>query len=111
MSDRVFSVLSEFIHSHCGIKMPPGKKTMLEGRLRKRLRALDIESFETYCNYLFNSKEMQQELISMLDVVTTNKTDFFRESSPFRPAVGKSTAGICETSPQYRHLECGLLYR
>ena len=83
MSDRVFSVLSEFIHSHCGIKMPPGKKTMLEGRLRKRLRALDIESFETYCEYLFNSREMQQELISMLDVVTTNKTDFFRESAHF----------------------------
>jgi chemotaxis protein methyltransferase CheR len=83
MSDRVFARLSEFIRDSCGITLPPAKKTMLEGRLRKRLRALCIESFERYCEYLFSSSGSQTEFIHMIDAVTTNKTDFFREPDHF----------------------------
>lgn len=83
MSDKDFSRLSEFIHTQCGIKMPPAKKTMLEGRLRKRLKALGIESFGKYCEYLFNSSEAETEFVHMINVVTTNKTDFFREPDHF----------------------------
>ena len=39
MSDRMFTRFSELITAELGIKMPLSKKTMLEGRLRKRLRA------------------------------------------------------------------------
>ncbi len=37
MSDKDFNRFSEFVHATCGIKMPPTKRTMLEGRLQKRL--------------------------------------------------------------------------
>ncbi len=83
MSDKVFVRLSEFIRDSCGIKLPPAKKTMLEGRLHKRLRALRIESFERYCEFLFNSSGSESEYIHMIDAVTTNKTDFFREPDHF----------------------------
>ncbi len=83
MSDKDFARLSEFIRNSCGIRLPPAKKTMLEGRLRKRLRALCIESFERYCEFLFSPGGSQSEFIHMIDVVTTNKTDFFRESDHF----------------------------
>lgn len=83
MSQKVFNQLSKFIEAHCGIKMPPGKKTMLEGRLRKRLRTLEIDSFDAYCEYLFEHKGTEDEYVHMIDVVTTNKTDFFREASHF----------------------------
>ena len=83
MSDKDFVRLSEFIRDSCGIKLPPAKKTMLEGRLRKRLRALGIESFERYCEFLFSSGGSQSEYIHMIDAVTTNKTDFFREPDHF----------------------------
>ncbi len=83
MSDKDFARLSEFIRNSCGIRLPPAKKTMLEGRLRKRLRALCIESFERYCEFLFSSAGSQSEFIHMIDVVTTNKTDFFREPDHF----------------------------
>jgi chemotaxis protein methyltransferase CheR len=56
---------------------------MLEGRIRKRMRALNIGRFEDYCHHVFNSSESGQELIHMIDVVTTNKTDFFREPEHF----------------------------
>jgi len=82
MSDRVFKHLSGFIHDHCGIKMPPVKKQMLEGRLRKRLRALNVSSFENYCEYVFKTGP-ESELIHMIDAVTTNKTARFREPAHF----------------------------
>lgn len=83
MSEKVFSRLSTFIYAECGIKMPPSKKTMLEGRLRKRLRMLGMDSFTDYCDYLFSPKGMPAECVPMIDVVTTNKTDFFREPNHF----------------------------
>ena len=84
MSPREFDRLSEFIIEHCGIKMPPAKKIMLESRLQKRLRSLGMVSFKDYCDFLFDSPEGDGELVHMIDAVTTNKTDFFREPVHFQ---------------------------
>lgn len=78
-----FQRFSKLIYNSCGIKMPPHKKTMLESRLRKRLRSLGMSSFEEYSKYVFSDDGMEKELISLIDVVTTNKTDFFREAAHF----------------------------
>ena len=78
-----FERLRRFIYAHCGIKMPPVKKSMLESRLQKRLRALGVPTFHEYCDLLFQSPEGAAELVHMIDVVTTNKTDFFREPAHF----------------------------
>lgn len=83
ISDRDFKRLGETITQECGIKMPPVKKVMLEARLRKRLRALGMETFKEYCEYLFSPEGKREELIHMIDVVTTNKTEFFREPAHF----------------------------
>jgi chemotaxis protein methyltransferase CheR len=82
MSEADFSRMSSFINSQCGIKMPKVKKTMLEGRLQKRLRELNIANFKDYCELVLNQNS-SHELIQMIDVVTTNKTDFFREPGHF----------------------------
>jgi len=79
MSDSDFSLFSELIQNTCAIKMPTVKKTMLEARLRKRLRVLGLFSFREYWKYLNSPQGKQDELVHMIDVVTTNKTDFFRE--------------------------------
>lgn len=78
-----FVRLSEYINDHCGIKMPPAKKTLLESRLQKRLRTLGIKSFREYCDFLFKAPEGAGEVVHMIDAVTTNKTDFFREPVHF----------------------------
>jgi chemotaxis protein methyltransferase CheR len=83
MPEEVFRLFSEMIERECGIKMPLAKKTMLEARLRKRLRALGFEDFEHYCEYVFGPGGLDHELVHLLDVVTTNKTDFFREGVQF----------------------------
>ena len=78
-----FKRLSSLIHRECGIKMPAEKKIMLECRLQRRLGILKIASYREYCDFLFSKEGMEQELVHMIDVVTTNKTDFFRESPHF----------------------------
>ena len=83
LSQRDFRQLSAYIYDYCGIKMPETKRTMLEGRLRKRLRATGCGTFSGYCNYLFREGGMETESIHLIDVVTTNKTDFFREPNHF----------------------------
>jgi len=83
MPQSVFDRFSEMIQQECGIKMPASKKTMLEARLRKRLRALGLPDFELYCDYVFGPGGFEHELVHLLDVVTTNKTDFFREGVQF----------------------------
>lgn len=83
LSLREFRQLSSFIDTYCGIKMPESKRSMLEGRLRKRLRAVGVNSFAAYCDYLFSPAGQADEVIFLIDVVTTNKTDFFREPKHF----------------------------
>lgn len=83
LSDREFQRFSSFIYANAGIKMPPAKKTMLEARLQKRLKANAMTSFEEYGNFVFSQQGQATELIHLIDVVTTNKTDFFREPAHF----------------------------
>lgn len=83
LSDRQFKQLSGYIEDSFGIRMPPTKRVMLESRLHKRLRALGMDSFKDYLAHVFESPEGENELINMIDSVTTNKTDFFREPDHF----------------------------
>jgi len=83
LSPKNFHRLSELIQNECGIMMPEHKKTLLESRLHKRLRRLKMSSSSEYCNYLFTPRGMKNELTGLIDVITTNKTDFFREAVQF----------------------------
>jgi len=82
MSDVDFQRLSKFIYENYGIKLPPVKKVMLQSRIQKRLRELEIESYRDYVDFVL-SKEGIEEVVNMIDVVSTNKTDFFREAAHF----------------------------
>jgi chemotaxis protein methyltransferase CheR len=83
LSPANFEFLAEFIESYSGIKMPPSKKTMVECRLRRRAQALNLSSLQDYCAFLFQQGGLDQEAIHLIDAVTTNKTDFFREPKHF----------------------------
>lgn len=61
LSNKEFSRLREFIYRECGIKITESKRTMLEARLQKRLRALKVSTFSQYCDYLFSPRGMGEE--------------------------------------------------
>lgn len=75
--------IATLIGDEVGIKLPPAKRVMVEGRLRKRLRTLGFASFDTYCDYLFKQDGLAVERPFLINAVTTNKTDFFREAEHF----------------------------
>lgn len=83
LSSRDFAQLTAFVYSETGIRLGTEKRTMLEGRLRKRLRELEIDTYRHYCDYLFGPQGQRDEKVLFIDVVTTNKTDFFREPKHF----------------------------
>lgn len=83
LSDAEFEKLGAMIYRMAGIKMPPAKKTMVQARLKKRLRALEMASFSDYVHYVFSKEGLETEIVHILDVISTNKTDFFREPVHF----------------------------
>ena len=84
ISEKNFRRLAQFIEANCGIKMPSTKITMVEGRLRRRVRANGLSTLSEYCSYLFDNGGLEFEAIELINVITTNKTDFFREPEHFR---------------------------
>src|SRR5258708_21781054 len=83
LSDRHFRSIARLIETQVGIKLPNSKRLMLEGRLQKRVRALNYSDINEYVEHLFDEGALEHELTHLIDVVTTNKTDFFREASHF----------------------------
>lgn len=83
LSTRDFKRISDLIGAEVGIKLPPSKRLMVEGRLRKRVRALGLSSLEQYALHLFQHDGLAAERVHLINAVTTNKTDFFREPEHF----------------------------
>jgi len=79
-----FSRLRDLLEQNYGLKMPPQKKLLLESRLSRRMQALNLPSIDAYCEFLFSAEGVASEEMHMVDVVTTNKTDFFREPEAFQ---------------------------
>jgi len=77
--------LTTFIKDYCGIHLTDVKHGMLEGRVRRRMRAIGVTNPNAYCHIVFDEKgaESDGEITSLIDAVTTNKTDFFREPAHF----------------------------
>lgn len=96
LSARNFARLSAFIHAYSGIKMPATKQTMLEGRLRRRMRTYGHTNLNDYCEFLFEGGGLEEETVHLIDVVTTNKTEFFREPSHFDFLEAKGLPALAE---------------
>jgi chemotaxis protein methyltransferase CheR len=83
LTDKDFERLSLFIYNNYGIKLPLNKKIMLQSRLKSRLKENNIATFKEYCEFVLSGRGGEAEIINMIDVVSTNKTDFYREAVHF----------------------------
>jgi chemotaxis protein methyltransferase CheR len=82
LSESCFGDLAARIQAASGIHLAPAKRLMIETRVRKRLVELGVRSFGEYCRRL-DGAGAAQEMVHLLDAVTVNKTDFFREPGHF----------------------------
>lgn len=83
MKLNTYKKFKDFIEPNIGIKIPKTKKVLLETRVLKRMKALNLQTFKEYETYFFNKKNHDNELPLFIDAITTNKTDFFREIEHF----------------------------
>jgi len=83
LHQKHFAKLARLMEDHTGIRLPAVKKTMVEGRLRKRMRALGHAKLDDYAAAIFDHGQLDTEFVHLVDCVTTNKTDFFREPDHF----------------------------
>ena len=84
ISDELFARVGKMITLRYGIKMPPDKRIMFQARLQKRLRELNMQTFDAYASILFNDDKTTEEFDLLADFISTNKTEFFREKEHFR---------------------------
>ena len=82
LKDTDFEKISKIIYEQCGINLHEGKRELVKARLGKRLREGNYKSFTDYCNFVI-TEEGRDELIAMIDSISTNLTSFFREESHF----------------------------
>lgn len=82
MEQRVFEKFRDLIYEKSGITLGPQKVSLVSARIAKRMRTLSIEKHEDYLKYVLQD-ESGDELIQLLDCISTNVTSFFRESQHF----------------------------
>jgi chemotaxis protein methyltransferase CheR len=87
-SAEAYRTLSALVYQHSNIRLGPDKQPMLANRLRKRLRALGLVSYEEYCAVL-KSGNGPDEIEQLVDLIATNHTKFFREPEHFTFLTGR----------------------
>lgn len=84
MSDDTFRLIRDFIRNYCGIYFDDGSKFLLEKRLSRRVENYLLNNFEDYYHFLMYDKRRDEELTSVIEILTVNETYFFREFSQLK---------------------------
>ncbi|MDR2152504.1 MAG: protein-glutamate O-methyltransferase CheR [Helicobacteraceae bacterium] len=75
-----FKLFQDYIYKNVGISLADHKITLVQGRLSKRLRALGLNSYKEYYDYMIADRTGEEEY-HLISAISTNVTQFFRESS------------------------------
>ena len=95
LTAELFEKITSIVNSETGIQFPPEKRTLVQARISKRLRTLKIAGFAEYAEFL-NSKEGEVERKSLVSLLTTNVTRFFRENHHFDHLKTEVLPGLIE---------------
>jgi chemotaxis protein methyltransferase CheR len=81
LGEQEFNFLRHVVTENAGIVLGPSKRQLVQGRLVRRLRELGLKTFAQYCDHVRDSGP--EELVSLINAITTNVTSFFRENHHF----------------------------
>ncbi len=92
-----FRAIAELAYRESGLTLVAEKTTMIQSRLRHRLRALGLSEFAQYCAFV-RSDEGQDERPQLISALTTNVSHFFREKHHFDLMIDVLSSRIAYTS-------------
>jgi chemotaxis protein methyltransferase CheR len=81
LGDAEFEFIRHVVGVNAGIVLGPNKRHLVQGRLARRLRELGLPTYEAYCEHVRQSGP--EELVGLINAITTNVTSFFRENHHF----------------------------
>jgi len=84
LEEEVFRLIRDFVRDYCGIYFDDDSRYLLEKRLSRRVRTLHFSNFREYYRYLLYHKNREEELTSIIDIITVNETYFFREQNQLK---------------------------
>ncbi|MGB3456067.1 MAG: protein-glutamate O-methyltransferase [Litorimonas sp.] len=93
LGQREFDTISKLLEAKTGIVMTPDKHTLVRARIQRRLRALDLDGFKAYCDYLLGPGGGKEQ-VAFVNSLTTNLTSFFREPHHFKHLVEAAIAPL-----------------
>jgi chemotaxis protein methyltransferase CheR len=102
LADAEFEFIRHVIGENAGIVLGPNKRQLVQGRLARRLRELGLPSYEAYCNHVRNSGP--EELVGLINAITTNVTAFFRENHHFEALAAYMIPEALQRNQQSRRL-------
>jgi len=102
LGDKEFDFLRHVIGENAGIVLGPNKRQLVQGRLARRLRELGLPSYEAYCDHVRDSGP--EELVGLINALTTNVTSFFRENHHFEALASYMLPEAMQRNQQSRRL-------
>jgi len=90
------------VHHEVGIELGPSKQSLVEARLAKRLRDLNLDNYEDYLKRI-SDQHGGDELVLLLDAISTNVTSFFREREGLDEIVRRHTTAVRDGQRRLRY--------
>ena len=89
LTDAEFRLFADFMRTRCGLDFDEETRFLVEKRLARRMRELDVGSFASYFYHLRHGTGADEEFSHLVDIMTTNETYFFRERAQLEALVGE----------------------
>ena len=94
LTDREFQLFRRLIQAEAGIALGEHKRELVRSRLARRLRVHGCRTFQEYYDRLTAGELGEDERVRLLNAITTNKTDFYREKAHFDFLAAKVVPGL-----------------
>ena len=104
LPEEVFRLIRDLIRDYCGIYFDDGSRHLIEKRLSRRVQTRHLTNFRDYFRYLLYDRNREEELTSIVDVLTVNETYFFREKNQLKTFSEEVLPEIRETKKDTKRL-------
>ena len=105
LDQQQFERIQQMVYQRSGINLLSGREDLVQSRLSKRLASVGMDSYEQYVKYV-DTDPSGKEMAAMIDVLTTNKTGFFREIQHFE-YLGKISRDLLKKGRRVRIWSAG----